>query len=264
MSSDSDPACEWLARTKLHLNLTNERLWMSDKKIPGDQIGNLLLDFQNAKETFEEVEVGQCYFIVDEFASRVHTPVTNLPKSFRRYLRGPSDTRLVELDIACSQPLFAAIAASQDGFNSFKYTEACEQGTLYDLIQTTHRMRKRHTAKGAILHYLFRDPTDRVGRIDGFMRNEFPQFHEWVKQVKGTDTTGGVQLAKRMQAAEVDLVINGLCKRIFTERPETFVLTIHDALLVEPQDASWVKEWFDAEFDSLGVRPTIRQRFAGD
>lgn len=237
---------------------------MNTKKTPGDKIGNLMLDFQSVDGTFKEIGYGQTHFIIDDFSARIHTTVTNLPKRFRRYLQGPSKSRLVELDIACSQPLFAAVAAKAAGYDCPSYLSACESGEIYEIIKKSHRMRKTASAKKNIMYHLFRDPSYPESRIEPYLQKHYPQFYQFVADFKGNRHDGGVKLAMEMQKAELSLVVDGLCKRILEERPETFILTIHDSLLVEPQDTLWVETCFMDEFQKLGVTPTIRQRLAGD
>lgn len=216
-----------------------------------------------AKEAFRQIEDGQYWFFHDEFAHRVHSPITNLPKVARQYLCGPSGSPLVELDVGCSQPLFAAAVAKKAGFHCPEYQAECEAGTLYDTILAEiedDKIKTRDDAKTAMFQYLYRagycDPLP----IDQFIEQKYPTLHSFVKMEKDGGSDGNIQLAQKMQRLESDLVIQGLCNRVREFDPTIFVATIHDSLLVEPVHADLIQGWFTEAFQALGVRVHINKR----
>jgi hypothetical protein len=64
-------------------------------------------------------------------------------------------------------------------------------------------------------------------------------------------------LAQQAQAAEVEFLIHGVCARIYRERRDCWLTTIHDALLFLPQSGDYVKSVMLEEFAKLGLKPTL-------
>jgi len=218
--------------------------------------------FVLAEWTFKQLKAGQYWFYHDEFAGRVHSPITSLPTIARKYLRGPSGNPLVELDVGCSQPLFVAVAAKEAGFHCPEYQAECEAGTLYDTILAESGdpdIKTRKDAKRAMFRYLYRAGRYGSTSIDAFIQKKYPTFNTFVKLEKSAKS-GNITLAKKMQRLESDLVIQNLCQRILKFDPSAFVVTIHDSLLVEKVPSDLFQGWFTEAFDSLGVSVHINKR----
>lgn len=215
-----------------------------------------------AEGVLRQLDDGQYWFFHDTFAGRIHSPITSLPKVARQYLRGPSGNPLVELDVGCSQPLFAAIAAKEAGYPCPEYQAECEAGTLYETILAEiddDKIRTRADAKRSMFRYLYRAGRYGSISIDAFIQKKYPMLHTFVKMEKESSATGHVKLAQKMQRLESDLVIQGLCNRIRKHDPEAFVVTIHDSLLVEMVPSDLFLGWFKESFDLLGVSVRINK-----
>jgi hypothetical protein len=66
-------------------------------------------------------------------------------------------------------------------------------------------------------------------------------------------------LARHMQTLESDLVINRVCDRLRTERPDACLLTIHDCLVTTEEHKDYFAGVLEEEFDhTFGVRPALR------
>lgn len=218
--------------------------------------------FVLAEGTFRELEAGQYWFFHDEFAGRIHSPITSLPTIARKYLRGPSGSPLVELDVGCSQPLFVAIAAKEAGFHCPEYLKECEDGTLYDTILAESGdpdIKTRKHAKQAMFRYLYRAGQCKPTPVNMFIEKKYPTFDTFVKMEKSAKS-GNKDLAKKMQRLESNLVIQNLCQRIMKSDPSAFVATIHDSILVEKLPSDLFQGWFTEAFGLLGVSVHINKR----
>jgi len=59
------------------------------------------------------------------------------------------------------------------------------------------------------------------------------------------------------QRAESKFIIHTVCDRIRRERPDAFVATIHDSVLVLPSDADFVVAVMKEEFAKIGLSPRL-------
>jgi len=62
-----------------------------------------------------------------------------------------------------------------------------------------------------------------------------------------------------MQRAESKMIIETICNRIRTERPNTFILTVHDSLSCIPEDVEYVERVMKEEFAKQGMNPKIKR-----
>ena len=67
-------------------------------------------------------------------------------------------------------------------------------------------------------------------------------------------------LSKYLQKVESSFVINGFVRDCMDERPDMFVATIHDSVLVETQNLNWAREQFIKQFEPIGLIPTLREK----
>jgi len=261
--------------------------------------------FVRAAALFDKFESDDWDLIVDDFAGRIHTPLTRLPKFARKYLRGPNGEPLVELDASSFQPLLCVLSAQRDGVSSPELLRLCESGEIYEWIQAECCFASRERAKRETLRLMYRSPYAKTSAVTKLFQEKFPEFVRWLekKKLKGivrhltelrkqkaaNDPTvksaskkrrgkkrskpanpGGRKLAAVMQRLERDVVIgpeksrsssdSGLCKRIWREHRKTFVMTIHDAVIVCEEDAQWVHEMFQSELKRAGANVTVRCR----
>jgi len=56
------------------------------------------------------------------------------------------------------------------------------------------------------------------------------------------------------------MFIYQICGRIMKENPDAPVFTIHDSLMTTLQHKDYIYDVMMSEFESLGVRPTIRKK----
>ena len=78
----------------------------------------------------------------------------------------------------------------------------------------------------------------------------YPEIVSCLKEGKTGDYR---RLARNMQRAESYFMFQMVCDRIWRERPETFLATIHDSLLVQPEDLDYAYGVMMDEMRSLGM-----------
>lgn len=213
-----------------------------------------------AEGIFQQIEDRQYWFLKDDFAGRIHTPITSLPKVARQFLLGPSGKPLVEIDIACSQPLFAAIVSRESGYLCPQYLKDCESGVLYNVILNEindAEITTRKQAKTAMFRYLYRDCHSTPEPIDKFIAKKYPELNDFVRKEKCTDIDGNTRLAQLMQQLESRLVIWEVCGNLMSAHPAQFALTVHDSLMVEQSLAETVVKLLKSSFSALDVHPTL-------
>ena len=66
------------------------------------------------------------------------------------------------------------------------------------------------------------------------------------------------ELNKRLQQMESRVIIDTITKRISMESPDMFITTIHDGIMCKKTDAKYVESITMAEFNKLGLTPTIK------
>ena len=71
-----------------------------------------------------------------------------------------------------------------------------------------------------------------------------------------TDSDGS-KLAKTLQAAEADLIIDRVCGRLRREEKVKFLTPVHDSLLFLPEDGDYIKAVMEEEFVRLGLKPRL-------
>jgi hypothetical protein len=233
---------------------------------------------EQLRETCKRIEGGDRWLVVDRFG-RVHTPITSLAKKLRCCL-SVNGERLVNIDLANSQPLIAGLVAREyhrswnkamrlrdrrfsphgkpyhcRGMEAVepdagrpdleRYIELCESGKLYESLGDD-----RERAKRRFLTTLYDKNRPRTA-IDDLC----PSLAAMLRKLKARDYRHASHV---MQNAEATLFIHDACGRIMRERPELPVFTIHDSILTVPSAVEHVRTVVLDEFARLGVRPKLR------
>ena len=148
-----------------------------------------------------------------------------------------------------------------------RFYEDAQSGVLYEKFMQ-HTGRTRDETKTAMLRSLYYDPKrwrkrrladaypDVASIIDAFP-DLYPGVLEYVNEAKRKDHR---KLSHDIQRDESYVVFNMICNAIRIQRPQTFVATIHDALLCKPEDAEFVRKVMYDQFQTLGTHPTIKQK----
>jgi hypothetical protein len=136
------------------------------------------------------------------------------------------------------------------------------QGKFYEHVAERAGM-TREEVKAHVLRYLYCD--DQLwGKKGEILRAQYPEtarvfdaveglYPEIVPCLKAGKEGDYRRLARNMQRAESYYMFQMVCRRIQTERPETFLATIHDSLLVKPEDVDYAYGVMMGEMRSLGM-----------
>lgn len=214
---------------------------------------------------------------------RLHSIVSRLPRAVRPLLHIGGE-QVVELDISAAQPALLVSALRRAGgdpvlfrnlsFSSaaeslpltgamddeaFRFAGLCKSGRLYEsLIEQADSRGPSHTttredAKRGAMYWLnarLAMPGIRDEPVVQSLLKGFPALSAFLENVKAPDHR---IVSHVLQRAESSIVIDRIVGRLAMERPEMPVATIHDALLVPPDDAAEVKAVVDEELATAGV-----------
>ena len=229
---------------------------------------------------------------VDPFGFRVHSIITRTASAIRPFLRLDGQ-ELTELDVANSQPLLLAAALRQpdictsyvgnahhigsqrpappctlvdfsmvDPSEVDLFISLCENGDLYDFLQTEGNFPDRKTTK----KFLFRDVLFCKPKIRGPMTKvfarSFPGLFNAIVQLKRSH--GYKAISKLLQRMESHIMIDCVCQRLVTEHPGLSFLTIHDSALVVAGRGETVRNLIVEEFARRGVRATVHEKRLAD
>ena len=176
-----------------------------------------------------------CFFKVDHFSGRVHTPVTSLKSEFRSKLL-IKDKKTVSLDIATMQPLLLGkILEDKIGYNEFSYW--LEEGKdIYELLQVKANLPDRETAKKKFFQILFGKSNESLAANFGNC-----DWIEWVNDFKSkplhsnpnTEEKEHSNLAWLLQTTEVKLM-----RKIWSAliKADIIFLSVHDEIIVRQSD----------------------------
>lgn len=135
-----------------------------------------------------------------------------------------------------------------------KYLSLCEDGVFYEYMMDRLGMTDRAAFKVMFFKQVFFGKT-KPSRLLDVMTEDFPTVVKVVEAIKEKDHAN---MARLLQAFESSFMINGVCRRIMEERPDAFVLTIHDSILTTPEYVEAVQEIIRQEFRRLGLNPTLK------
>jgi len=144
--------------------------------------------------------------------------------------------------------------------DAMKYLVLCEQGQLYEYLADKAREdisdnETRNRFKQKVFSHLMFAKRNHMGNpLAKVFKQEFPSIYELIMDAKHKDRS---RLAGWMQRVESDFVIDRVVKRFKGERPEAFILTIHDSVLTKKDDAEFVRSLFQQEFGRFRVNPTL-------
>ena len=267
----------------LHGHLQRIRI---DKHIP-DALTN------ESAVAVDMIRRGQWRFDVDDFG-RVHTNITNLKRSLRAHL-SVDDMRLVNCDIANSQPLFIGIMLQQTGGKGqvgdkrqgeggetgskrskeegpticwarcgkigkmgadlLRYVQLCAEGRLYRHIEA--RL-DGHMDYAVLKHRVLATLYDRDSHRNAIYRvldKDFPTVMQGIRAIKRPNYRHLAHLAQRTESG---FIFGRVVSRLAEEHPGLFVTTIHDSIMTTAGDEDTVRSIMLDEFEKLNIRATVR------
>jgi len=187
---------------------------------------------------------------------RRYSIITNLKRELRSLLRVDGQ-RLMQIDISNSQWLFLALEMRRDGIDCPDYFQACEQGLLYETVAETAGSTRPKVKKALTQRSLFsaNDAPCQKSKIKKTFDRLFPEIARYLFDAKKHGD--GSRLAKTLQAAEADLIIDKVCGRLRREENVKFLTPVHDCLLFLPEAGDYIRSVMLEEFAKLGLRPRL-------
>lgn len=186
----------------------------------------------------------------NEHTGRVFSPLTNLPRELRPFLRVEGVERLGLLDVRNSQP-FVMCALYAEATGDGGPLKVAAAGMFYEVVNERRPELSRSEIKVGVLASIYgrrMKPTREAGR--GLVE-AFPELWDWVCRQRA----GAVHLAVRMQRAEASWVLPVACE---LAKGGAFVATLHDALLIDQRRECEAREALAAAaFERWGVRPSF-------
>ena len=177
----------------------------------------------------------ECFFKVDHFSGRVHTPVTSLKSEFRSKLLIKGE-ETVSLDVVTMQPLLLGkILQDKIGYNQYSYW-IDEGEDIYIRLLQTAKLNDREAAKTKFFQILF-------GRSNENLATTFgnADWIEWINDFKSkqlqanpnTEEKEHSNLAWLLQKTEVKLM-----RKIWEAliKADIIFLTVHDEIIVRESD----------------------------
>jgi hypothetical protein len=217
------------------------------------------------KNHVEKIEKGTFQFSCSVRVGRVYYNITSMPSQLRNFLRYQGD-ELFYLDYSNFQPfLFNKILKEKYGnelpADAKKYIELTCEGLFYAEV-------KQHIEAAGIE---IKDPasfkTEFFGRV--FFSSEkrkykyrtvfeqyFPSVSATISEVKKGNFKA---LSIQLQKLEAQIVISTILNEITGQKPDAFVLPIHDALICEKEMFVYVQRLMIERAEQIiGCRPKIK------
>jgi hypothetical protein len=177
----------------------------------------------------------ECFFKVDHFSGRVHTPVTSLKSEFRSLLFIKGE-QTISLDVVTMQPLLLGkILEEKIGYN--QYSCWIDEGEdIYIRLMQTAKLTDREAAKTKFFQILF-------GRSNENLATTFgnADWIEWINDFKSkplhtnpnTEEKEHSNLAWLLQTTEVKLM-----RKIWEAliKADIIFITVHDEIIVRQSD----------------------------
>jgi hypothetical protein len=226
------------------------------------------IDYYTMCVTFID-ELQHFFLEVDPITGRVFTNLTSLPRELRPYLRYEGKS-LVEIDISNAQPLLLIGDYPKDEPERADFCKVVESGTFYEELDKPLKkpfgMQKRDLLKKAVYIQIFfgriyrNDKGEKIGLIAKAFAQQFPALDKIIDGIKENDYRA---LSRILQTREAKIMISRVIGRIMRDSP-FFVQTIHDSLLLLPENVEGAKEIMIEEFQKeLGVTPNIKTKGYG-
>ena len=172
------------------------------------------------------------FFTVDKFSKRIHTPVTNLKKEYRKHLL-INNQPTVALDVCQIQPmLLGKILQKEIGENTFSnWINSGED--IYNIIQQNLKLNSRDKAKDYFFKILFSKPNERFSLMFGNT-----EWIRWINSFKCQIVNGNPysfnkphsNLAWLLQSKEVKLM-RKVWQMLMNEN--IILISVHDEVIVQ-------------------------------
>jgi hypothetical protein len=178
----------------------------------------------------------ELFISVDEFAGRMHTPITNLHRPIRPYLLLDGQTT-IGIDVTTMQPLLLG-KLLKESIGANEYSNWIESGEdIYIKLQTKAGLETRDQGKKRFFEILFAKPNNSLATMFGYS-----EWITWINEYKTqTEPRNPHNIAKPysnvawlLQNTEVDVMRQVWHKLIYAGIP---FLSVHDEIICKISDA---------------------------
>jgi len=183
------------------------------------------------------------FFTVDEFARRVHTPITNFHREYRKNILFYGN-KTASLDVATMQPLLLGkILTDKIGKN--EYSNWINSGEdIYVMLQQKAKLETRDQSKKRFFEILFAPPSNALAEMFGASVwinwiNEYKTLR--ISQNPHNTVKRYSNLAWLLQTTEVQIMFQ--VWRVLYDNNIPF-LTIHDEVIIQEQDKHKAEQLF--------------------
>ena len=185
------------------------------------------------------------FFKVDNFARRIHTPLTSLPKRFRDYI-SLYGVETESIDVVQMQPLLLGRLLEEDyGLKNELSDYINKGGDVYKMLQEKGNLGSRKEAKTKFFEILFGKPSKDLENVFGNAN-----WIEWINEFKTkqyknnprTDIKRHSNLAYVLQSMEVSVMYK-IWQNLY-EQSIPFV-TVHDEVIVQKYDLKETEKIFN-------------------
>jgi hypothetical protein len=235
------------------------------------------LTIEDFVTSVEHIQTNGAYFNVsDDFGGRFHSPFTNLKSVIRNHVQY-NDMKYINIDISNSQMIVLSTImdnpklakrlltnvkfGDQDsdklinavelinGLEDVKnFCEKAKTGEIYETV-AEHLGTDRQQAKINLLSILFSNE-DQFKRIKTKMQELYPSL---IKLSNQLNCVNGIHyLPMLCQRFESELFINTIVKEFFKHKKYP-AITIHDSIMVHPEDYEKFMLVYKNEFSKLGL-----------
>lgn len=209
---------------------------------------------------------------------RITHNVTQCPRALRPFLRIAGEP-VAEVDIVGAQPFFALALYPADHPERAKYAAAVTGRDFYaEIFNAMPRARRRSwgydlaqwSAPGAthrdrfkthvVTHVFFSSMPEETPPVFTAFAKLFPWLAATLARERALPDGGSI-LARRLQAAEAELIVGRVMPRATVELPGCRAVTIHDALLCQERFANSVSAIVEEESAAcFGLRARVRRK----
>ena len=227
------------------------------------------------KSTIENVGVDDMYMrnlqdkiclwsTISKTTHRFYSPVTQMCRALRTYLTGDNDY-LVNIDMKNSQPYFILLSCVlKYGMKPDieRYIHIIEDANtdLYSHLGNAIDVYDRNEFKNLYLWKSLFGPLRKDDKLMMFIEKDCPTLYKYIYEIKNGFSFKKDDYAKlsiEAQRNEANIMLGEIAYRIISERPNIYITTIHDSIMVHPENVAFVKNVIEEEFDKYGLQPYI-------
>lgn len=201
---------------------------------------------------------------ISKTTHRFYSPVTQMCRALRTYLTGDDDY-LINIDMKNSQPYFILLSALKKyGMKPDlqRYIHIIENANtdLYSHLGNAININDRNEFKNLYLWKSLFGPLRKDDKLILYIESDCPTLYKYIYDMKkgfSFKKEDYSRLSIEAQRNEANIMLGEIAYRIICEKPNIYLTTIHDSIMVHKENVPFVKTIIEEEFDKYGLRPYI-------